>query len=200
MIIDEWGTWFDAAPGTNPGFLFQQNTMRDALVASVSLNIFNKHCDRVKMANIAQMVNVLQAVILTEGEKMILTPTYHVFDLYKKHQDADLIDSYIETTLTGAEESQVPDLHVSASRKGDEINITIANLSADKSKKIDLELPGFNANKISAKILSGKINAYNDFTDTEKVKLADFSGFTKKADSYEFTLPECSVTGITVSA
>jgi len=200
LIIDEWGTWFDAAPGTNPGFLFQQNTMRDALVASVSLNVFNKHCDRVKMANIAQMVNVLQAVILTEGEKMILTPTYHVFDLYKKHQDADLIDSYIETALTGTEESQVPDLHVSASRKGDEINITIANLSADKSKKIDMELPGFNANKINAKILSGKINAYNDFTDTEKLKLADFSGFTKTAFGYEFTLPECSVMGVTVCA
>ena len=97
MSIDEWGTWYDVEPGTNPGFLYQQSTMRDALVAGINLNIFNKHCDRVKMANIAQLVNVLQAVILTEGDKMIKTPTYHVFNMYKYHQDGELLDSYIET-------------------------------------------------------------------------------------------------------
>ena len=83
LIVDEWGDWFDVEPGTNPGFLYQQNTMRDALVAAVSLNIFNRHCDRVKMACIAQMVNVLQSVILTEDERMLLTPTYHVFHMYR---------------------------------------------------------------------------------------------------------------------
>lgn len=88
LIIDEWGTWFDVEPGTNPGFLYQQNTMRDAVSAAISLNIFNNHCDRVRMANIAQTINVLQAVILTEGEKMILTPTYHVFEMFKVHMDA----------------------------------------------------------------------------------------------------------------
>ncbi|MFO7161080.1 MAG: alpha-L-arabinofuranosidase C-terminal domain-containing protein, partial [[Clostridium] cellulosi] len=86
LIVDEWGTWYDVEPGTNPGFLYQQNTMRDALVAALTLNIFNHHSDRITMANIAQTVNVLQAVILTNGEKMILTPTYHVFDLYKSLQ------------------------------------------------------------------------------------------------------------------
>lgn len=89
MSVDEWGCWFTVEPGTNPGFLYQQNTMRDALVAGLTLNIFNKHCDRVKMACLAQIVNVLQAVILTEGEKMLLTPTYHVFHMYRSHQDAD---------------------------------------------------------------------------------------------------------------
>ena len=98
LIIDEWGIWHDAEPGTNPAFLYQQNTMRDALAAAVTLNIFNKHCDRVKMTNIAQMINVLQAIILTDKEKMLLTPTYHVFDLFKKHHDAVLIDSFIETS------------------------------------------------------------------------------------------------------
>lgn len=87
MIVDEWGTWYDVEPGTNPGFLYQQNTMRDALVAGINLNLFNKHSDRVKMANIAQMVNVLQSMILTEGEKLVKTPTYHVFDLYQVHQE-----------------------------------------------------------------------------------------------------------------
>lgn len=103
LILDEWGNWFDVEPGTNPGFLYQQNTMRDAIVAGINLNIFNKHCDRVKMANIAQMVNVLQSVILTEGEKMVLTPTYHVFHMYKYHQDAELLESSIVTEEIGVE-------------------------------------------------------------------------------------------------
>ena len=95
LIVDEWGTWFDCEPGTNPGFLYQQNTMRDAMVAALTLDILGSHCDRVVMANIAQMVNVLQAVILTDGAKMICTPTYHVFDLYKAHHDANYLPSAI---------------------------------------------------------------------------------------------------------
>ena len=103
MIVDEWGCWFTVEPGTNPGFLYQQNTVRDALVAGITLNIFNKHCDRVKMANLAQMVNVLQSVILTEGPKMIKTPTYHVFHMYRHHQGATLLNS----TLTGVGETGI---------------------------------------------------------------------------------------------
>ena len=83
LIVDEWGAWHAVEPGTNPGFLYQQNSLRDALVAAVTLNIFNQHCDRVKMANIAQTINVLQAMILTDKEKMVLTPTYHVFEIYR---------------------------------------------------------------------------------------------------------------------
>src|SRR5260370_31445927 len=90
MVVDEWGTWFDVEPGTNPGFLYQQNTIRDALVAGLSLNIFNNHAHRVHMANIAQTVNVLQAMVLTEGEKMLLTPAYHAFKMHKAHQGATL--------------------------------------------------------------------------------------------------------------
>ena len=102
LICDEWGTWFTCEPGTNPGFLYQQSTMHDALVAGLSLNVFNKHCDRVKMANIAQLVNVLQAVILTDGPRMLLTPTYHVFHMYKYHQDAELVESYLKGKLNNS--------------------------------------------------------------------------------------------------
>ena len=98
LIVDEWGTWHDPEPGTHPRFLYQQNTLRDALVAGINLNIFNNHCDRVQMANIAQTINVLQAVILTEGEKMILTPTYHVFDMYKVHQNAQQLSVEFESS------------------------------------------------------------------------------------------------------
>jgi alpha-N-arabinofuranosidase len=97
LVVDEWGTWFDVEPGTNPGFLYQQNTLRDALVAGLHLNIFNNHAERVRMANIAQTINVLQSVILTQGAKMILTPIYHVFDLYKVHQDVVKLLVYVES-------------------------------------------------------------------------------------------------------
>jgi len=198
LIVDEWGIWHDVEAGSNPGFLYQQNTMRDALAAAVTLNIFNKHCDRVKMANIAQMINVLQAIILTDKEKMLLTPTYHVFDLFKKHQDAVLVESYIETSNTGTQEAPVPDLHVSASQNNNEIHITLINLSSNESRKIDMEIPGFNTKNISAKILSGGIHDHNDFSNPDKVKLADFTGIAKTERSFDFTIPACSVMGITV--
>ncbi|MDE5866815.1 MAG: alpha-N-arabinofuranosidase, partial [Lachnospiraceae bacterium] len=140
LMVDEWGCWYDVEPGTNPGFLYQQNTMRDALTAGVTLNIFNKHCDRVKMACIAQLVNVLQAVILTEGSKMILTPTYHVFHMYRHHQGAELVESFIEGNKTiGVEaEYQVSEVMESVSVGADGVvNVTVNNLSASEAAPIE---------------------------------------------------------------
>ena len=97
LIVDEWGAWYDVEPGTNPGFLYQQNTLRDALVAGVTLNIFNQHCDRVKMAAIAQLANVLQAMVLTDKEKMTVTPSYWVFEMYVPHHDATLLPSELQS-------------------------------------------------------------------------------------------------------
>ena len=135
MIVDEWGTWYDVEPGTNPGFLYQQNTMRDALVAGINLNLFNKHSDRVKMANIAQMVNVLQSMILTEGEKLVKTPTYHVFDLYQVHQENDLLASSLETEQVGLEdEYMVPNLTESVSVDANGVlHITMTNVDLEKA-------------------------------------------------------------------
>jgi alpha-L-arabinofuranosidase len=116
MMVDEWGGWYDVEPGTNGGFLFQQNTMRDAMIAGMSLNIFNNHADRVRMANIAQVVNVLQAVILTNEERIILTPTYHVMEMFKIHQDATLIQMYLKTENYTFEGKKLPAISASASK------------------------------------------------------------------------------------
>ena len=150
-MVDEWGTWYNVEEGTNPGFLYQQNTMRDALVAGINLNIFNKHCDRVRMANIAQLVNVLQAVILTEGEKMLLTPTYYVFCMYKEHQGAKLLESCITTEKIGLEkENMVPNLNESVSiDKEGKIHITITNLSLTEDYQIDTILTEAKAKSVS---------------------------------------------------
>jgi alpha-N-arabinofuranosidase len=91
LVVDEWGAWYAPSPGTNPGFLMQQNSLRDAILAALNLNIFARHADRVRMANIAQMINVLQAMIVTDREKMVLTPTYHVFKMYAAFQDATFV-------------------------------------------------------------------------------------------------------------
>ena len=197
MIVDEWGTWFEVEPGTNPGFLYQQNTMRDAIVAAVTLNIFNAHSDRVVMANIAQLVNVLQSVILTEGEKMVLTPTYHVFDLYKHHHDATLLNSHLETE--GVYDG-VPNLTVSASEdENGVVHITLANISADTAYPIDCTLTGKKYNTASARILTNSIGAYNDFDHPEDVKITDFDALTLENNNLHFNIPACAVMEITVS-
>jgi alpha-N-arabinofuranosidase len=116
IIVDEWGTWFNAELGTNPGFLFQQNSLRDALVAAIHFNIFNNNCERVHMTNIAQTINVLQSVILTEGAKMVLTPTYHAFDMYKVHHDAIKLPVYVESnTCSVSYNTTIPAISASAS-------------------------------------------------------------------------------------
>ncbi|MDO4297125.1 MAG: alpha-L-arabinofuranosidase C-terminal domain-containing protein [Lachnospiraceae bacterium] len=200
MIVDEWGTWFTVEPGTNPGFLYQQNTMRDALVAGLTLNIFNKHSDRVKMANIAQMVNVLQAVILTDGPEMIKTPTWHVFNMYKHHQDATLVDSYLETETIGEEaQYMVPNLTESASIDADgKLQITVANLSLTDSYPVDARITGFCGEKVTAEILCEEMHAMNTFEDPEAVVTKCFDGVERVHGGLKFTIPACSVVHITV--
>ncbi len=195
LLIDEWGTWYNVEPGTNPGFLYQQNTMRDALVAGINLNIFNKHSDRVKMANIAQLVNVLQAVILTEGDKMLLTPTYHVFHMYKAHHDAQLVESSIESKEIGVEEgNSVPNLHESVSvGKDGKLHITINNLSVNEAYEVESIIADTKIMDVKGTILTGEFNAYNTFEQPETVKTVEFNEFKITEKGISFTIPACSV-------
>ncbi|MBQ8814260.1 MAG: alpha-N-arabinofuranosidase [Lachnospiraceae bacterium] len=201
LIVDEWGTWFNCEPGTNPGFLYQQNTMRDALVAGINLNIFNKHCDRVKMANIAQMANVLQAVVLTEGEQMILTPTYHVFNLYKCHQGAELLESYIETEEIGVvPELMIPNLHESVSLGVDgKVHITLNNLSTDTAYPVEAVLTDTEIAEVKGEILTQEMHAHNTFEEPEKVKPVDFKPDNVIGNKIMFTIPACSVLHLEVA-
>lgn len=199
LLVDEWGTWHDVEPGTNPGFLYQQNTMRDALVAGINLNIFNKHSNRVVMTNIAQVVNVLQAVILTEGGKMLLTPTYHVYDLYKNHQDADLLESSLKTRESGIDNAMVPNLHESVSMDNlGNVHITLCNLSLTESRFVRTEFIGKEVNAVSGRILTGEKDAHNTFEYPEKVKPVEFKDFKITYDGLEFTIPPVSVLALTV--
>jgi len=201
IIVDEWGTWYTCEPGTNPGFLYQQNTVRDALVAGINLNIFNKHCDRVKMANIAQMVNVLQAVILTEGEKMVKTPTYHVFNMYKHHQDAELLDSYIETETIGLEDAyMVPNLNESVSLGTDgKIHITLTNLSVDKDYEIEGTIADTEIAAVKGEIVGGEIHLHNTFDNPDAVVVRNFDGCTFNGSDIKFTIPASSVLHLEVT-
>ena len=194
LVVDEWGTWHTAEPGTNPAFLFQQNTMRDAVAAAVSLNIFNLHSERVRMANLAQMINVLQSVILTEGESMVLTPTYHVFDLFKGHMDATLVESYVQQDVTGTEEAQVPLLHVSASEDdGGTVRVTLANLSADEPQHIKCQLSGGEFSFAQIRYISGDINACNQFNKEPDVTIKTMDDIQIKDNIFTVTAPPCSV-------
>lgn len=195
MIIDEWGTWYDVEPGTNPGFLYQQNTMRDALVAGINLNLFNKNCDRVKMANIAQMVNVLQAVILTEGEKMVKTPTWHAFNLYKYHQDGELVESSVETKEVGLEEKyMIPDLTESVSLSKDgRLHVTLTNASLTDSADMEAVFAETPVKSVKASILTGDMKAHNTFDAPDQVHSAEFTAVSVNGNKVTFTAPACSV-------
>lgn len=200
LIVDEWGTWYDVEEGTNPGFLYQQNTIRDAMVAALNLNLFNKFCDRVKMANIAQLVNVLQAVILTEGDQMIKTPTYHVFDMYKEHQEAELVSSSLEAELVGEGENKIPQITESVSMKDGKLYITLANLSLDQDAELETILTEFDAKAVSAKILTGAMDAHNTFDAPETVGVVDYNGAELKDGKLNIKVPARSVVAITVEA
>lgn len=198
LMVDEWGAWYKVEPGTNPAFLFQQNTMRDAVLAALSLNIFNKHSDRVKLTTIAQMVNVLQSVILTEGDKMLLTPTYHVFDMYQKHQNATLLGSFAETKDVGIDQEQVKNLFESASVDAEgNILCTICNTSIDTSEVIDATLFGASAAQIEASILHDDPHACNTFAEPNKVCIKPWKA--EKTDAgFRCEIPAASVVSIQI--
>jgi len=195
LIVDEWGTWYEVEAGTNPAFLYQQSTLRDALVTGLTLNIFNNHCDRVKMANLAQTINVLQAVILTQDEKMILTPTYHVFDMYKVHQEATLLPTNLEAKDYQFEGDKIPALSVSASRDGSgAIHISLCNLDPDNSAKMEIELRGSMAKTVTGQILtSADMKTHNTFEKPDALKPADFKEASLKNNFLNVILPSKSV-------
>ena len=195
MIVDEWGTWYNVEPGTNPGFLYQQNTMRDAIVAGINLNIFNNHADRVQMANLAQTVNVLQAVVLTDEEKMILTPTYWVFYMYKVHQDATLLPISFTSNKYKQGNREIDAVSVSASKdENGKIHITLVNADLNNEQKIDTQLLGAKAKKVNGQILTtDKIDDHNSFDNPAKVKVKDFNGASLSNGNLSITLPPSSV-------
>jgi len=195
LAVDEWGTWHQVEPGTNPGFLYQQNTLRDAMVAALSLNYFNERCDRIKMANIAQTVNVLQALILTDEAKMLLTPTYHVFEMFKVHQDAILLPAALETPDYSYEDWKLPMLSVSASKaENGTVSISIINIDPRNSNELTIDLRGMEAGKVQGRILSAdEITSHNTFEETDRVKPAEFDAGSFKKGTLKTTIPAKSI-------
>ncbi|MEO0293700.1 MAG: alpha-N-arabinofuranosidase [candidate division WOR-3 bacterium] len=195
LVVDEWGTWYDVEPGVNPAFLYQQNSLRDAIVAAISLNIFNNHCDRVKMANLAQLVNVLQSVIITKDEQIVLTPTYYVFKMFSVHQDATLLPTKLECEEYSYGEEKIKSLNVSASRDKDgKIHISIVNLDPNNVKELECKILGSNVEKGSAEIITAeRMNAFNDFGKTEEVNIKPFEKFKLEDDRLIVSLPPKSI-------
>ncbi|HVM48956.1 MAG TPA: alpha-N-arabinofuranosidase [Candidatus Acidoferrum sp.] len=195
LAVDEWGAWHHVEPGTNPGFLFQQNSLRDALVAGSSLNIFNNHAARVRLANIAQMINVLQAMILTDKEKIILTPTYHVFEMYTVHHDATLLPTELASADYSFGSERIPAVNASASRDGaGKVHVTLCNLNPNAAAEVTCDLQGAKATKLSGRVLTApEMTAHNTFDQPENLKPAEFSAFKTTETGFGTTLPPKSV-------
>lgn len=201
LIVDEWGTWYPAEPGTNPAFLYQQNSIRDAVVAGLTLHLFQARSDRVQMANLAQTVNVLQALILTEGERMLLTPTYHVFEMFKGHQDAKLLPINVagETYIMGDE--MLPSVSASASLSDSgEILVTLCNLNPRETLTINCEIPDASVSHVNGRILMGdSITAHNTFDNPNHVQPTTFDGATLTDNQHlNIQLPAASVVALTL--
>jgi alpha-N-arabinofuranosidase len=195
LVVDEWGGWYDVLPGTNRGFLLQQNTMRDAMIAGLILNIFNNHAKRVKMANLAQTVNVLQAVILTEEERLLLTPTYHVMHMYKGHQDAQLLPVAFASPQYEVDGQSLPALSVSASRDASgKVRISLVNIDARKSHPVEIDLRGLAPESLQGRILaSARLQDHNTFDQPEKIRPESFDRFTFRQGVFRAELPPFSV-------
>jgi len=200
LVVDEWGIWTDVEPGTNPSFLYQQNSLRDALIAATTLNIFNNHCARVKMANLAQTVNVLQSLVLTDKEKMLLTPTYYVFDMYKVHQDATWLPVQFSSPDYVFEKEKIQSVNASASRDASgAVHISLVNLDPSKTVTIKASLQGMNYKNISAQILtSPKFTDVNTFDKPNNVKNIAFTGAKKQGDELVIEMPAHSIVVVEV--
>lgn len=196
LAVDEWGVWTDPLPGSKPGFLQQQNSIRDALIASTTLDILNEHSDRVRIANIAQTVNVLQAMVLTEGDQMIKTPTYHVFDFYKVHHDAMLLPLHLDAGEYTYEGESIPALSATASKsENGTVNLTVTNLHAREAQEVTVHIRGKDIGDVSdARILTAdEVDAINTFDNPENVAPAAFSDYEVDGNALTLRLPSKSV-------
>jgi len=195
IIVDEWGNWFNVEPGTNPAFLYQQNSMRDAITAAINLNIFNQHADRVKVANLAQVVNVLQSVILTKEDKMVLTPTYYVFKMFRDHQGSHLLKTDLCCEDYEYDGKKIPAVSASASVDNDgKIHLSLANLNPNKEIVLTCPIIGDSYKNVRGEVLTaGEMNAFNSFENPDVVKPESFSHFKLKGENLTITLPSKSV-------
>lgn len=195
LIVDEWGTWYDAEPGTNPGFLYQQNSLRDALVAGLNFHIFQRHADRVVMANIAQTINVLQAMVLTDGERMVKTPTYHVFEMFKVHQDGVTLPVELTTDDYELGGQRMPAVSASATRdKEGVVSLSLVNSDPKQSKPIRCQIAGAALKTVSGRVLTAsEMTAHNTFDKPDAVQPAAFDEARLEGENLLVTLPPKSV-------
>jgi alpha-L-arabinofuranosidase len=195
LVVDEWGAWYDVEPGTNPGFLYQQNTLRDALLAALNFHIFQRHADRVIMTNIAQMINVLQAMILTDKEKMLLTPTYYVYEMFKVHQGGTFLPVDIKSPDYKLGDNAIPVVSASATRDAKSaVHLSLVNTNPREPVTIACKLAGFAPKTVAGRVLTAaEMNAHNTFTAPNAVHPEVFAGARIESDSLQITLPAKSV-------
>jgi alpha-N-arabinofuranosidase len=195
MFVDEWGTWYDQEPGSHPGFLYQQNSLRDALVTSLNFDIFARHTDRLRGANIAQMVNVLQAMLLTDGARMVKTPTYWIFDLYKDYQDGIVLPVEVRSRWYAKNEWVLKAVSASAVRGVDGVvHMGLTNVDPNAPASVSVTLEGIVGTTVSGRIITAAaMDAHNSFDAPDTVRPVPFTGASLSGTTLTVTLPAKSV-------
>jgi alpha-N-arabinofuranosidase len=200
LMVAEWGSWYDATPGTNAAFLQQENTLRDALIAATNFHIFHRHADRVHMANIAQMVNVLQAMILTDGPRMVLTPTYHAFAMYQPFQGALALPVQVTTPQVGTGTSQVPAIDATAARDASgAVHVALVNADPAETATVDLQLPGLAGRRIDGEVLTApRTDSLNSLDGRREVTPAPFRGASWRGGVLRVRMPSKAIVRLTL--
>jgi alpha-N-arabinofuranosidase len=195
LFVDEWGAWYDPEKGSGVDELYQQNSLRDALIAAATFNIFHRHADRVRMANIAQMVNVLQSIILTDRQRMLLTPTYHVFDLFQVFQGATSLPFQMDSPRYAAQGTAIPAISGSAARSADgAVHLSLVNFDPHHAASLRVALAGMAASTVQATLLTGSsMDAHNTFEAPNAVHPIAYSGAALEPHAVTVTLPPMSV-------
>uniref|UniRef100_UPI003B3A8148 alpha-L-arabinofuranosidase C-terminal domain-containing protein n=1 Tax=Sphingomonas sp. TaxID=28214 RepID=UPI003B3A8148 len=199
LYVDEWGLWADPTPGSNPGFLQQQNTLRDAMLAALNLNIFMRHADRVRGTNIAQMINVLQAMILTDGPKMVLTPTYHLYHMYVPFQDATVVPMQFDAGTYSSGDIKLPRVDAIAARdSAGKLWLALVNIDATRPVTLTTAIDGASPRGASGRILAAAaVDSHNDFANPNRVAPKPYSGRVS-GGRLQFDLPARSIAVVQV--
>jgi alpha-N-arabinofuranosidase len=196
LVVDEWGAWYDVEPGTNPGFLYQQNTLRDAVLAGLNFHIFHRHADRVSMAAVAQTVNVLQAMILTDKEKMVRTPTYWVFEMFKGHQGGTFLPVDLQSPDYSLGNDKMPAVSASGTKdaSGGGIHFSLVNTHPHQAATVSCKLAGVTQKNVTGRLLTApEMNSRNTFDQPDAVKPVEFKDAKLDGDNLQVTLPPKSV-------
>jgi alpha-N-arabinofuranosidase len=195
LVMDEWGVWHSGASHMPEDCPHSPGTIRDAIVAAMMLNMFNNHCERLRVANIAMLVNALHPLYITHEDRLLRTPTSHVYEMFTVHHEATMLPLITTADRGLPYDYTMPGFNASASRDdAGRIHLTLCNVTVDSDREISCRLASGNINSARGRILtSDAIDGHNTFREPDRVAPAPFEGASIDNGIVKIALPARSV-------